>query len=149
MINVLEKLKYKDDILILVNSGAEMPNLLEPNCLETFRYAFSEPNPNNHLPVYKQNPLRLIQDREKGRLGASGLALSCFDNEEKAISQYRKFLKSNKNFAKLVGDSMSKGILQNEVGRITTINQETRHFDFYEFEDFIANNCFIITNSLV
>lgn len=149
MTEVLEKLKYKDDIRLLIDKGIDLPDLFEPNRLVAFRYAFSETNPNNHLPIYKQYPQRLIQDKDKMKLTTSGFALSCFDNEEKAETQYRRIIKTHKKFSKTAGDSIAKGTLQIEFGRVSEINQKSRHFDFYEFSDFIANGCFIITNSLI
>lgn len=48
--------KYQSEIDVLINEGAKLPPLFEPQNKYGYRYVFSEVNPNNHKPVYIQSP---------------------------------------------------------------------------------------------
>jgi len=45
--------KYQSEIDVLINEGAKLPPLSEPQNKDAYRYVFREINPNNHKPVYK------------------------------------------------------------------------------------------------
>lgn len=79
--------KYQSEIDVLINEGAKLPPLSEPQNKDAYRYVFREINPNNHKPVYIQNPQRIISDTDKKRINTSGYALSCFEQKDKAIQK--------------------------------------------------------------
>ncbi|MBR4271379.1 MAG: hypothetical protein IKP73_06845 [Bacteroidales bacterium] len=127
----MERFKYQKEIDGLIASGLKLPSLHQPNGIIGFRYVFSEDNPKNHKPVSVLNPSRELPDELK----FSGYALSCYDDETAAISRYRNLCKINKKMRRTLGDALCFGGLQNTDGLMSSVNIETRHFDFYEFEN--------------
>ena len=148
MTDIIEKLKYGSEISDLISKGIKTPEMIIPNNLDAFRWVFDSENSINHLPVYLQRPQRFIQAKEKDKLQISGFALSCYDNELNAENNYKKFLKSIPNFWKIVGNSISKGKINEPDGRITE-SSTTGHFDLYEFVDCNLNSTFAITKKLI
>jgi len=139
--------KYFTEIEELQKKGIDLPNLQTPNQKEAYRWCFDYEHKNNHLPVYKQQPLRLIKDNEKDTLTTSGFALSCYETKELSIEKYKKVLKINKNFSKIAGNSVSFVLLKNNDGKITDSNNE-KHFDLYEYVNFEPNKEFKIIEKL-
>ena len=123
--------KYQKYIDGLINNGITMPLLFEPNGKEAFRYVFANENGKNHKPVSIINPIRVLPDDMK----FSGYALSCYNDERKAVSRYKNLCKINKKMPLILGDALCRGILQNGDGMVSEINKETGHFDFYEYEN--------------
>ena len=62
----VEDFKYGEEINVLLEKGVQMPSLYNITNKQAYRYVFSSENINNHKPVYKQNPKRVITDTNKG-----------------------------------------------------------------------------------
>lgn len=140
--------KYQSEIDILINKGAKLPFLSEPQNKDAYRYVFSELNPNNHKPVYVQNPQRAISAMDKNRLSTSGYALSCFEQEDKAIKKFNELRANNRNIALTMGNALCSGTLNESDGLITQANHET-HFDLYEYNGCDLLRTFEITKILI
>ena len=91
----MKEFKYQVHIDELVNRGLDMPKLHQPYCLEAFRYVFSDDIQRNHKPVLILNPSRRLPDD----LMFSGYALSCYDDEDKAVIRYRNLCKTRKKMS--------------------------------------------------
>lgn len=149
MEEIIENLKYKTEISELIAEGINIPNeLVTPNDFEAYRWIFDHENKSNHIPIYKQHPQRFIKDTEKKELTTSGYALSCFNSEYNAENTFNKFSKSFPNFWKLVGNSISKGIIREPDGRLTHPSN-TGHFDLYEFVECNLNHTFVLIKKLI
>lgn len=140
--------KYQSEIDILVNKGAELPSLFDPQNKCAYRYVFSEVNSNNHKPVYIQKPQRIISDLDKNRFNTSGYALSCFEREDKAIQRYNELRATSRKIALTVGDALCSGTLNGRDGLITQASHEA-HFDLYEYESCDLSTTFEIRKILV
>lgn len=140
--------KYQSEIDILINEGAKLPSLSEPKNKDAYRYVFSEVNPNNHKPIYIQKPQRAISDMDKKRFSTSGYALSCFEQEDKAIQRYNALKANIRNIALTMGDALCNGTLNEEDGLITQANDDT-HFDLYEYCDCDLSSKFKIIKVLI
>ena len=127
--------KYRLELQNLIDKGAQMPQLHIPTSKTAYRYVFSDKPDKNHIPVYIQKPKRAISDADKNKLTTSGYALSCFENEDKAVAKYNEYKAHSPQIKKTLGDSLSNGILNESDGLITTANQESSHFDLYEFRE--------------
>ena len=139
--HIMERFKYQNEIDGLVKMGLKLPDLYQPNVIIGFRYVYSEDNPNNHKPVSVLNPSRQLPDELK----FSGFALSCYDDEKAAVARYRNLCKINKKIRLVLGNALCSGKLQNTDGLMSSVNIETRHFDFFEFESCNLSNTFKIT----
>ena len=147
--DVIEGLKYKDEIRKIILDGGEEPEEINSaNDLNSYRFAFNSNNRNNHIPVYKQTPPRLIQDKAMNKLTCSGYALSCFSSQIHAEALFKKHKNTNKNFHKIVGESLSNGIISNADGLVTVQNSKT-HFDLYEYISCNLRVTFNIVKSLI
>ena len=140
--------KYQSEIDALINEGAKLPLLSEPQNKYAYRYVFSEENPNNHKPVYIQNPQRAISDMDKNRFNTSGYALSCFEQEDKAIKKFNELRANIRNIALTMGNALCSGTLKESDGLITEANHET-HFDLYEYHGCDLLRAFEITKILI
>ena len=89
----------------------------------------------------------MLQDISKNKMTTSLLALSCFDNEPHAEAFYSSLKKSFKNISSTLGNSLSRGVLSNEMGMKTSTSQNG-HFDFYEFDGCDLNQNFQIIKNL-
>ena len=144
----VEDFKYGEEINVLLEKGVQMPSLYNITNKQAYRYVFSSENINNHKPVYKQNPKRVITDTNKGSLSTSGYALSCFEDEQKAIKKYNLLKATCKNIKLSIGDALSYGVLDENDGLVTVSNDES-HYDLYEFNDCDLYKKLIIKQSLV
>ena len=140
--------KYQSEIDVLINEGAKLPPLSEPQNKDAYRYVFREINPNNHKPVYIQNPQRIISDTDKKRINTSGYALSCFEQKDKAIQKYNALKANMRNIARTMGDALCNGTLNKEDGLITPANNES-HFDLYEYCECDLSDKFKIIKILI
>ncbi|MDR1918985.1 MAG: hypothetical protein LBQ65_04980 [Tannerellaceae bacterium] len=140
--------KYQKEINLLIEMGAILPLLFEPVNKEAYRYIFSGEHPNNHIPVYRQKPQRVISDIDKNRLNTSGYALSCYNYENNAVLQYESLRNTHPLIYKTIGDALCYGILDSNDGRITSRNGKG-HFDLYEFYECDLSSKFKIVRSLV
>ena len=140
--------KYQSEIDVLINEGAKLSPLFEPQNKYGYRYVFSEVNPNNHKPVYIQSPRRVISDMDKNRPNTSGYALSCFEQEDKAIQKYNELKANIRNIARTMGDALCCGTLNDKDGLITQANHET-HFDLYEYHGCDLSLTFKVTKILI
>lgn len=124
--------------------GCEMPDgLHNPKNYLAFRYVFAYENHcNNHKPVYVQNPKRALKNPQ-----TIGFALSCFDNEQKAVDNFYNNLKKNRNFIKTVGDSLCSGLLNETDGEITPVNFNG-HLSLFEYVDCDLSSKFSIIKTL-
>lgn len=149
MEDIIEKLKYRKEISDLISNGINLPSgLTNPINIEAFRWIFDNETESNHLPIYLHRPQRFIQAREKKSLKTSGFALSCYDNESNAENNFNRHSKSHPNFWKIVGNSISRGTIEDPDGRIT-IPSSSGHFDLYEFVECNLNDKFAITKKLI
>jgi hypothetical protein len=145
MNDFIEKLKYGEEIASLISTGACHPTqFYEPVNKEAYRFVFRNELDKNHIPVYKQNPSRILN----GKSNTSGYALSCFCSKECAEKKYSELLSLYPFIFKSIGDHLSTGILENGDGRITS-DTPSGHFDLYEFVDCDLNKKFEILYSLV
>ncbi|MDD6002480.1 MAG: hypothetical protein PUC50_09875 [Bacteroidales bacterium] len=136
--------KYQKFFDKLVDDGLQMPHLFAPNDINAFRFVFSDDESKNHLPVLVINPRRVLPDTLK----YSGYALSCYDNEDKAVERYLDLCKINKKMPLTLGNALSSGHLHNSDGMISAIEPHTRHFDFYEYESCNLSQSFTIKRKL-
>ncbi|KQC07839.1 MAG: hypothetical protein APR54_05520 [Candidatus Cloacimonas sp. SDB] len=143
-----KKFKYQSEIDALIDEGVRMPELIDPNDKESYRYVFDSDHPNNHLPAYIIKPKRILQHKKRSQLTCCGYSLSCFDNIESAIDKFNKFSKNNKNFWKTVGNSICYGYIRDTFGLITEVNY-TPHFELFEYENCDLSKHFNIIRSLV
>lgn len=141
-------LKYQSEIDILIDKGAKRPLLSVPENKYAYRYVFSEGSHNNHKPVYIQSPQRVISDMDKNRLSTSGYALSCFEQEDRAVQKYNELRASHRKIALTMGDALCSGTLNGNDGLITVANHET-HFDLYEYQECDLSITFEITKKLI
>ena len=140
--------RYQSEIDLLIDEGAKLPSLFEPQNKDAYRYVFSKDNPNNHKPVYVQRPQRIISDMDKKRFSTSGYALSCFEQKDKAIQKYDALKANIRNIALTMGDALCNGTLNKEDGLITQANNDT-HFDLYEYCDSDLSSKFKIIKILI
>lgn len=139
--------KYQSELDVLISEGAQLPPLSEPQNKYAYRYVFNEENPNNHKPVYIQNPKRAISAKDRNKFCTSGYALSCFEQEEKAIIKFNELRANYRNIALTIGNALCTGTLNESDGLITQSNYET-HFDLYEYHDCDLSRTFKITKIL-
>jgi hypothetical protein len=139
--------KYQTEIEELIALGIALPVLFEPNNKNAYRYVFKNQTCKNHIPQYKKNPKRMIQEMNRNTLTTSGFALSCFDTETDATRRFEILAKSIPNIRKTIGDGLSNGILSNTDGLITPSNADG-HFDLYEFKDCDLSNKFKLCKEL-
>lgn len=140
--------KYRKEIEELINGGIQLPPLYPIDNKLAYRFVFSTNSEKNHIPVYKQNPRRVITAAENNKLTTSGFALSCFENEGKAIEKFNILKGSMRNIALAIGDSLSFGVLVNSDGLITNANAES-HFDLYEYKDCDLSKKFTVKGALL
>ena len=141
--------KYRLELQNLIDKGVHMPKLHIPTSKTAYRYVFSDKPDKNHIPVYIQKPKRAISDADKNKLTTSGYALSCFENEDTAVAKYNEYKAHSPQIKKTLGDSLSNGILNESDGLITTANQESSHFDLYEFRECDLSLKFQIKRTLI
>jgi hypothetical protein len=140
--------KYQDEMLSLKNQfGCICPpeELLIPEFKEAvFRFVFEDINHNNnHKPPLISKPSRInsITDKKK----CSHYALSCFEKEEAAKNFFNSM---HGNFYKSVGDSLCKGFLDANDGKITQSDQNL-HFDLFEHSNCNLSDKFVIIEKLI
>ena len=141
----MAEFKYQQQIDGLIKSGLTLPELFSPNGLTAFRFAFKDDKEKNHLPVSVINPSRVLPDDLK----FSGYALSCYDDEQKAVFRYKNLCKLNKKMRLTLGDSLCYGKLENNDGLISEIETFSRHFDFYEYANCDLSKTFTIKRILL
>lgn len=137
--------KYQLNIDTLIKKGIPMPHLHQPNDMAACRFTFMQPNSNCHKPVCIQNPARVLPDNVK----MSGYALSCFNNSKKAEKRYLAIRKSFKRAPLVIGDAICEGKLTNDDGMVTEADNDSGHFDLYEFPQCDLSKTFKIKKSLI
>ncbi|MCR4774086.1 MAG: hypothetical protein K5854_06995 [Prevotella sp.] len=137
--------KYKEQITALLKRGIKLPHLHKPNGIKAFRFAFESKPDKNHLPALIQKPSRRLPDEAL----MSGYALSCFDDETKAVDRYRNLQESFPRISKTIGDSICQGNIGNDDGLVTKVDSNSGHFDLYEFLECDLNKSFKIKYSLL
>lgn len=141
--------KYRSELQKLEEEqGISLPQLHIPESKPAFRYVFSNKPEKNHLPTYIQTPKRAISDADKSRLSSSGYALSCFEDENKAVTRYDELRASSPKIMNTLGDALSYGVLTESDGLITNANDNT-HFDLYESASCTLSETFQIKKSLI
>ena len=141
--------KYRSELQRLKEEqGISLPQLHFPESKLAFRYVFSDKPEKNHLPIYIQTPQRAISHADKSKLTTSGYALSCFENEDKAVTKYNEYRSHSPRIKNTLGDALSYGILNDSDGMITDANKDT-HFDLYESASCTLTKTFQIKKSLV
>ena len=141
--------KYRSELQDLIDKGAQMPQLHIPTSKTAYRYVFSDKSGKNHIPVYIQKPQRIISDADRNRLTTSGYALSCFEDEDKAVAMYNEYKAHSPQIKKTLGDSLSCGTINESDGLITIANQKSTHFDLYEFSACNLSRTFQINRTLI
>lgn len=140
--------KYQPEIDALIDKGAKLPLLSNPQNKYAYRFVSSTENSKNHKPVYIQNPQRAISNIDKNKLDTSGYALSCFEQEDKAIQKFNELRTNMRNIALTMGNALCSGTLNEKDGLITNSNHET-HFDLYEYHGCDLSITFKIIKILV
>lgn len=137
--------KYQTEIDGLLKTGLQMPNgLHNPVNKRVFRFVFADPaNPNNHKPVYIQNPIR----RNQGTISVSGYALSCFETQQNAETKFYALVGKFPKFARTAGDSLCSGLLDSADGEITNSNNEG-HLDLFEYPNCNLSTKFTVVKNL-
>lgn len=141
------KFKYQNELDFCLQHGSKMPQLNVPNDKESFRFVFAEEKQKNHIPPHKQHPNRLKQQIECGNIDISGFALSNLETLGQATAFYHYLQNVCKNASKVIGDSLSFGVLKNEDGMITPTDSHG-HFDLYESDCCDLNATFKIIQPL-
>jgi hypothetical protein len=141
--------KYQIELNRLFENGQELPSLDVPQSKLVYRYVFDYEHPNNHKPIYIQNPKRRQSHADKDRLTTSGYALSCYEEEELAVQKFNSLKKTCKNIGNAIGNALCSGILDNKDGLITDPNKKTTHFDLYEYHECNLGSKFEIKQRLV
>lgn len=134
--------KYKSHIEDLISSGINLPFLKEPEDTVGYRFIFKDNPEKNHIPQYINNPRRLLTAIEKKNASTSGYALSCFKKENKAQERFAALAANISQIKKTLGDSLSTGIIRNEDGKITIAEEQSTHFDLYEYCECNLSNTF-------
>ena len=149
MNELVKKLKYKDEIGLLIEEGYSLPKLHDINPeREAYRFVFrNDTNGFNHKPVYCITPKRMIQDQVRGGKKISCYALSCFEKKDKAKKRYSDILKNSKKAKKTLGDCLASGVLNKDDGKATKVYRMT-HFDLFEYECCNLNNKFSIIEEI-
>jgi hypothetical protein len=140
----MKNFKYKNQINELLKAGYELPALHKPEGIDAYRFASQQNEENNHKPVSVQNPARILPDYLK----TSGYALSCFNEEEKAVNRYNALKHSFKQIRMTMGDALYGGKLSNEDGLITDVDRLTGHYDLYEYEECDLNKTLTFKRAL-
>lgn len=131
----MKNFKFKEELSEIDSLGICCPpeELNKIENLITFRFTFSPPNEEkNHIVAGKKNPKRVL--KTDGNKKCNLFGLSCFKNDEKAILFFEELQKNIPMIKKSLGDNLSKGILIEEDGEITTEDVWT-HFDLFEYEE--------------
>ena len=128
--------------------GVLLPQLHIPESKPAFRYVFSDKPEKNHLPAYIQTPKRAISNADKNKITTSGYALSCFEDEDKAVNRYDELKSHSPKIKNTIGDALSYGILTESDGLITDANENT-HFDLYESASCTLSETFQIKKLLI
>jgi hypothetical protein len=121
--------KYHHHIKSLANCP---PSICTSKNIEAFRFVFSDINAErNFLPTYIISPVRRNSASNEG--ACAGYGLSFFNTLDNARRKYLSIIRSHKNFSKNVGDCVAQGLLREEDGVMTDINEDG-HFTLHEFE---------------
>jgi hypothetical protein len=118
--------------------------LYKPEGIDAYRFASQHNIENNHKPVSIQNPNRTLPEYLK----MSGYALSCFNEEEKAIKRYNELKHTFKHICATMGDAIYGGKLFNEDGLITEVDRKSGHYDLYEYEECDLNKILTFKRAL-
>lgn len=137
--------KYQSYIDALLLEGCAMPELYMPDGKESYRFIFLNDETRNHLPVCIMNPKRQLPGSQK----LAGYSLSCFADGDKAEEKYRTLQRSFKLISTAIGDGLAKGNLCNEDGAITKENEQTSHFELFEYTTCNLNKTFTLEKKLI
>lgn len=141
--------KYRSELQKLEEEkGISLPQLHIPKSKPAFRYVFSDKPEKNHIPAYIQKPQRIISDADRSKLSTSGYALSCFEDENKAVTRYNEYMSHSPRIKNTLGDALSYGNLNEPDGLITDANDDT-HFDLYESASCTLSKTFQIKKTLI
>jgi len=141
--------KYQTELNRLFESGRKLPSLGVPQSKLAYRYVFDYEHPNNHKPIYVQNPKRRQFHVDCDKLTTSGYALSCFEKKESAVQQFKNLKNTHKNIDNSIGNALCGGFLDEKDGLITDSNEKTTHFDLYEYCECNLGGKFEIQQRLV
>jgi hypothetical protein len=142
--------KYQTELNRLFENKLELPPLDVPQNKLAYRYVFDYEHPNNHKPIYIQNPKRKLSHADKDMLTTSGYALSCFEEEKLAVQKFKNLKNTHKNIGSSIGNALCIGFLDEKDGLITETNKNNdTHFDLYEYVECDLNSKFDIKKRLV
>lgn len=148
---ILKKFKYGTEIKKVIDEY-DLPlreDLNPPNNKETCRFVHSTDHENNHKPQYKINPKRFIQPGDRSSVTIDGFALSCFPSVDEAEGFFKKITKNFKNFAKINGNCICAGNLENADGLVSEEQKRNyNHFELYEFKECNLNKKFTIVKNI-
>lgn len=123
--------KYQAEIDALIQQGLKMPEVVKPNDLKGFRFVFNSDMSKSYLPNYIMKPQRAIMNGQR-KVDVGRYALSCFIEKDKAIKFYHLLAKNMRNIYKVIGASISSGIVTNNDGNITA-PASNGHYNLFEF----------------
>lgn len=140
--------KYQKEIDQLLADGFMMPEVYPIVPCDCYRFAFENSPDKNHIPQYINNPKRILTDINRNKAKVTLLALSCFQQKEKAIVRFEELKKSIPQIGKTVGDSLFGGYITESDGMVTSPNEDT-HFNLFESDTCDLNQTFIYLKSLL
>lgn len=141
-------LKYQNEIEEVRKTGCSCP----PDGLEainalSYRYVFEDPqHPNNHKPVGKNSPKRVLNTKDEKK--CTLFSLSCFADKNGAINFFWELKKNIPNFEKSVGNLLHEGIITEDDGLTTTPEYYT-HFELFEYIQCNLSVKFTLSEKLV
>lgn len=141
------RLKYAWEL-----SGLEdcPPAYYESRDFTAHRFVFSDlRHANNFLPALKINPRRInspafVSDTAR----CMGYALSLFDMVENARRRYHQISRFNRNFHKLVGTHIARGVIETKDG-VASPPDGHGHISLHEAEDVELGSKFRIVEALL
>jgi hypothetical protein len=106
------------------------PSDVVPCDREVYRFVHKEiADTRNFMCVRKLSPTRKLKPEHR----CSGLGLSLFVSEEKAIKRYKELKSYIPNLEKTLGNSLAAGIIKPDDGRMS-LPSTNGHFDLWEAE---------------
>ena len=143
--------KYQNELIAVAEFRAcNFPpdNLRVPDFAEdVFRFIFDNvDHPNNHKPPFFIKPKRANNPNDN--MKSDGYALSCYEQEIQAKTAFQKFSSNIRNFAQTAGNSLCKGMLDENDGLVDNTTN-SGHFNLYEYEGCDLLQKFVFIEKLI
>lgn len=140
--------KYQEYIDKLIECGVKMPDVDAVVEGTYYRYAFADKPEKNHIPQYVSSPKRMLKAIDNNNARMTLLALSCYQDADKALEAFAELKLNYKNIEHSVGESLFSGIITVEDGNVTPANEAT-HFNLFESTTCDLNNTFTFMQSMI